>query len=147
MKETETGEVFDGDKLNICFLELERFDNYLDKNSDLKEQWCWIFNNLAKFAKRPENLDSSFDPIIKDADTHKLSISEKLKYMEALHLNERERQVVYEGGYIIGHTEGKAEGKAEGLAEAARAMLAKGIDVETIAECTGLSPEQIKAFK
>lgn len=147
MKETETGEVFDGDKLNICFLELERFDNYLDNNSDLKEQWCWIFNNLAKFAKRPENLDSSFDPIIKDADTHKLSISEKLKYMEALHLNERERQVVYEGGYIIGHSEGKAEGKAEGLAEAARAMLAKGIDVETIAECTGLSPEQIEAFK
>lgn len=63
--------------------------------------------------------------------------------MEALHLNECERQVVYEGGYIIGHT----EGKAEGVAEVARALLVKGIDVETIAECTGLTPEQIKAFK
>ena len=36
--------------LNICFLELERFDNYLDKNTDLKKQWCWIFNNLATYS-------------------------------------------------------------------------------------------------
>ena len=50
MLEKGTYEVFDGDKLNICFLELERFDNYLEKNSDLKEQWCWIFNNLATCA-------------------------------------------------------------------------------------------------
>ena len=48
--------------------------------------------------------------------------------------------------------EGKAEGKAEGLAEGmakeklniARNMKAKGADVAFIAECTGLSVEEIE---
>ena len=50
MRERETHEVFDGDKLGICFLELNRFDDYLDKDSDLKRQWCWIFNNLSNYS-------------------------------------------------------------------------------------------------
>ena len=37
--------------------------------------------------------------------------------MEALHLNERERTVVYEGGYIIGKKEGLEEGEKKGCAK------------------------------
>ena len=43
--------------------------------------------------------------------------------------------------------QGEAKGRAEGKAEAARAMKAKGLDVTTISECTGLSEEQIDALK
>lgn len=150
MKECETNEIFDGDKLNICFLELNRFDNYLDKNSDLREQWCWIFNNLAIFVERPDNLDSSFDDIIKDAGTRRLSTEEKLKYMEALHLNERERIVIHEGGYIIGHMdgleEGEAKGEAKGIAKVARNMLADGVLPEKVAQYTGLTVEEVEAL-
>ena len=50
-----------------------------------------------------------------------------------------------------GRAEGKAEGRAQGLAEGevkgihktARNMKAKGISVEMIMECTGLSAEEI----
>ena len=69
---------------------MARFDNYLDKHADLKKQWCWIFNNLATSVRRPDNLDSSFDDIIKDAGTRRLTTDQKIKYMEALHLNERD---------------------------------------------------------
>ena len=151
MLERETHKVFDGDKLSICFLELNRFDNYLDKDSDLKRQWCWIFNNLSNFAVRPEHLDPSFDDIIKDAGTQKLSTEQKIKYMEALHLNERERLVIHEGGIIIGREEGKAEGiaigKAEGIAEVARNLLKMGMPVEDIAKATSLSEEEINALR
>lgn len=150
LKENETNEVFDGDKLNICFLELERFDNYLDKDSDFREQWCWIFNNLANFVQRPASLDSSFDDIIKDAGTSKLTAEQKKAYMEALHLNERERIVVHEGGYIIGHMdgleEGRAQGRAEGRAEMARKMLAKHFSISDISEITGLSEDEIRGL-
>ena len=139
MRESETNEVFDGDKLNICFLELNRFDNYLDKDADLKKQWCWIFNNLATFVERPDNLDPTFNDVIEDAGTGKLSNQQKLKYMEALHLNERERLVIHEGGIIIGRANEKVA--------IARNMLAKGFDLETIAECTGLSEEEVLALK
>ena len=156
MLERETHEVFDGDKLNICFLELERFDNYLDKNTDLRRQWCWIFNNLANFVSRPECLDPSFDDLIRDSVTVKLSTKEKLAYMEARTLSERERRVIREGGYSQGREdglaeglergreEGREEGKAEGIMLSARKMLASGMSREDVARILGMAPGQLE---
>lgn len=141
MMENDTHEVFDGDKLNICFLELLRFDNYLDKDADLKEQWCWIFNNLATFVERPDHLDSSFDAIIQDSTTAHLSKKEKEKYMEALHLNERERLVIHEGGYILG----KEDGLKLGRAESARKMIAAGFQKEEVLRLLDLREEDLQA--
>ena len=85
--------------------------------------------------------------------------------MEALHLNERERTVVYEGGYIIGKEDGLAEGlekglqqgreeglqqgreeKAEAIAQVARNMLSMGLAVDVVAQATGLTKEQLEAL-
>ena len=67
--------------------------------------------------------------------------------MEAL----RYQRSVIKTGWIEGKAEGKAEGlaegKAEGLAEGQRLIATKfkkqGICIETIAQCTGLSIEEI----
>ena len=136
--ESETHEVFDGDKLKLCFLELDRFRNYLDNNSDLKEQWCWFFNNLSNFAVRPECLDPSFDDMISKSSTRNLTLEEKLAYMEARTLNERERLVIREGGYI--------EGAEHTLQSVALAMVNDGMSPELIAKYTGLSIEAIKSL-
>lgn len=137
-------------RLNFCFLELQRFDNYLDKNADLKKQWCWIFNNLATFVERPANLDSSFDSIIEDADTSALTADQQNEYMNELKLSERERLVVYEGGIEIGRLEGMEEGMEKGMEKErkknAKSFLSLGVPVETIAKATGLSEEQILAL-
>jgi len=153
MRELETGEIFDGDKLRICFLELNRFEHYLDKNSDLKEQWCWIFNNLCKFAERPSNLDSSFDDLIEDARIQKLTKVDRKDYMKALEVSERDRKVIYEGGIIVGRHQGREEGREEVKAEwlkekqdAARAMKADGVSIDQIQKYTGLTPEDIEAL-
>ena len=143
MMERETHEVFDGDKLNICFLELTRFDNYLDKDADLRKQWCWIFNNLAIFAERPEHLDPSFNDIINDAGTGKLTTKQKQQYMEALHLNERERLVIHEGGIIIGREEVRDEWRKQTMANV-KTMRGKGFNTSTIAECLGISQEEVE---
>ena len=139
MMERTTHEIFDGDKLQFYFLELERFDYYLDSQSDLKEQWCWIFNNMAIFAEKPAALDASFDGIIDDASTRRLTLEEREAYMEARHLNEREKYVIFEGG--------KQEGIEIGLEKVAKKMLEKNYSPETISELTGLSEEEIKALK
>jgi len=43
-----------------------------------------------------------------------------------------------------GRNEGREEGRAEGVAQTARSMKSKGLPVELISECTGLTPEQIE---
>ena len=107
-------------------------------------------NNLAIFAERPRELDKSFDPLIEDAQTNKLTPMEKEDYMKSIELTEHERLVLYEGGYEYGREDGLAEGmekgRIEGLKDTARAMLAKGLDAGIVAECTGLSLEEIKTL-
>ena len=81
-------------------------------------------------------------------------MEEKIKYMEALHLNERERLVIHEGGYIIGKQDGLEEGRAEGLAkglakgkaEVAKNLLEMGVPTETVSKATGLSAKEIAAL-
>lgn len=53
-------------------------------------------------------------------------------------------------GLREGHDEGLAEGRSEGLLEgkleAAKAMKARGFDLDVIADCTGLCKEQLEAL-
>ena len=46
--------------------------------------------------------------------------------------------------FELGEARGKIIGKAEGKAEIARAMLAKGMDMEVISELTGISIGELK---
>ena len=71
-------------------------------------------------------------------------------YIAAM-LTEREKQNLvapyFEEGLLKGRKEGREEGSAKRSLEIARTMLAKGFDVATISECTGLSEEEIAALK
>jgi predicted transposase/invertase (TIGR01784 family) len=122
----------------------------LDKDSDLKKQWCWIFNNLSIFAERPDNLDSSFNDLIEDARIKRLTKMDKDKYMEALQISDRDRKVIYEGGIIVGKHLGREEEAAKARAEklvSAKAMLDDDVDIAKIAKYTGLSVEEVEALK
>jgi predicted transposase/invertase (TIGR01784 family) len=56
-----------------------------------------------------------------------------------------------ETAHLDGLAEGKVEGKAEGekakAIDVAKTMLAKGFDVETIAEITKLTTQEVAALK
>ena len=63
---------------------------------------------------------------------------------DAIHTSKLEGRIE---GLAEGKAEGIAEGKAEGLAEGLRQVASKmkeaGVDIATIATCTGLSEETI----
>ena len=62
-------------------------------------------------------------------------------------MNERTTPIIGEAYFKDGYnTGGKAEGKAEKRAEIAKAMLSKGMAVETISELTGLSSNVIQTL-
>ena len=107
---------------------------------------------------RPENLDPSFDDIIDESSTRKLSMKEKLAYMEARTLNERERLVIREGGYIQGFDDGIEKGIEQGIEQGraqgadeerkayTKALLAAGVSAETIASALGMSVEEVQGL-
>ena len=98
--------------------------------------------------------NSVFQKLAEIADVSSLTKEERLHYDEALR-KYRDTLCVLEGaeqrglkrgreeGLAKGLAKGRAEGLAEGRIEAARNMKAKGLPVDLIAECSGLSPEEI----
>ncbi|MCI6522062.1 MAG: hypothetical protein MR448_01275, partial [Parabacteroides sp.] len=91
-----------------------------------------------------------FQKLAEIADVSSLTKEERLHYDEALR-KYRDTLCVLESaeqrGLKRGREEGLAKGRAEGLAkgrtETARNMKAKGLAIDLIAACSGLSPEEI----
>lgn len=111
-----------------------------------------------------------FDKLLEVADVANLSKDERVLYDEALkryrdykntidYAEEKGIEKGMEKGIKIGEAKGlakglakgKAEGRAEGLAKGkaqeqrqiAANLKTQGVDIETIAQCTGLSVEEI----
>ena len=89
-----------------------------------------------------------------------LSEDEKIQeYMEAIEKQRRDqwaresyvRREGREEGEKKGREEGEKKGREEGerkkQKEVALQMLAKGLDISTICECTGLSEEEVRAMQ
>ena len=58
-----------------------------------------------------------------------------------------QKEYARQEGIAEGEARGRLEGLAEGRSEIARAMLARGMDVATVAEITGLDESQIKSLQ
>lgn len=99
-----------------------------------------------------------FDKLLEVADVASLSRDERILYDEALkryrdykntvdYAEEKGIEKGIEIGKAKGRIEGIAKGKAEGKAEEQRLIATnlkkQGINPETIAQCTGLSVEEI----
>ena len=95
-----------------------------------------------------------FQKLAEIADVSSLTKEERLHYDEALRkyrdtlcvLESAEQRGLkrgHEEGLAKGLEKGRAEGLAEGRIEIARNMKEKGLAIELIAACSGLSPEEI----
>ena len=94
--------------------------------------------------------NSVFQKLAEIADVSSLTKEERLHYDEALRkyrdtlcVLESAEQRGVKRGREEGLAKGLAKGRAEGRIETARNMKAKGLPVDLIAECSGLSPEEI----
>jgi hypothetical protein len=115
--------------LQFFFLELPRLTKVWDSLETNLERWCYLFGNLNNFAKVP-NDPAGFDEVFEIARTGELDKNKLKKYLASM-LNEYDIYVI--GEYY----------RREGIIQVAKAMVAKGMPTETIAEVTGLSEEAI----
>ena len=141
---------------------LNEFDQFVKRQ--LTEQQCkaqtdyWLCNivNLRNMnGPVPfQDMQPAFKAFGNEAEWANMTPAERDYYQHQLDMWytnwaawEYNREEGYEKGLAAGRAEGRAEGEAAGLekgrAEIARAMKAKGIAMEVIAECTGLTAEDI----
>ena len=157
LKELNTGREL-SDKYTFVFIELGKFNKQLqelDKHNIL-EGFYYCLKHISKLQERPLELQQEIiGKLFEAARVAALQPEEFEEYIGTM-VTERDIKNYVSYAHEKGKEEGKAEGLAEGLAEGeaigeikgihktARNLKAKGISVELIMECTGLSAEEVE---
>ncbi len=121
--------------------------------------WCRIFRNIANFAAMRDDKEGHFREVVKEMKVGGLSEKEMIEYFSDMYTLE-DIQPYIDGGHELGYRKGREDGRAEGLVKGIEKGMEKGreeerlsivlkmksinIPVETIAEVTGLSVEEIE---
>ena len=158
LADRDTGRMF-SDKIRQVYLELPWFTKEPDDCETDFERWLYLLKHMDTLERMPFKARKAvFDKLLEVADVANLSKDERILYDEALkryrdykntvdYAEEKGIEKGIEIGKAKGRIEGIAKGKAEGKAEEQRLIATnlkkQGINPETIAQCTGLSVEEI----
>ena len=135
------------DKLEFVFVEVSKFDKSEDELETDLDKWLYLLKNMSTLLERPATLrDRVFGRLFDVAEYARLDDKERKNYVNAMNTaRDTYNQIAYalKKGHKEGHDEGREEGREEKAYEIARKMIAKGLDVDTIAELTGLTKDEI----
>ena len=131
------------DKLEFVFVEVAKFNKSEDELETDLDKWLYLLKNMSTLLERPAALrDRVFGRLFDVAEYARLDDEERKNYVEAMNTaRDTYNQIAY--AHETGHKEGREEGREEKAYEIARKMIAKGFDVDTIAELTGLTKDEI----
>ena len=150
-------------KFEIHILELEKVKEEYKKNKENKKAQWLLFLDDPETKEVKEIMEKNED--VKEAviEVRKLSQDEQLQ--REAELREKaimDEKAIYQAGLDNGKEEGRAEGRAEGheegraegekightkaIKEMAKKLLKQDMKIETIAEITGLTIEEIEAL-
>ena len=151
-------------KFEIHILELEKVKEEYKKNKENKKAQWLLFLDDPETEEVKEIMEKNED--VKEAviEVRKLSQDEQLQ--REAELREKaimDEKAIYQAGLDNGKEEGRAEGRAEGheegraegekightkaIKEMAKKLLKQDMKIETIAEITGLTIEEIEKLK
>jgi hypothetical protein len=116
------------------YLELPKFTKTIEELVTDFDKWCFLLRHLSELTDRPASLQEKFfRKVFELADIAKYSTVEAAAYEESLKVYRDLKNVV-----DTAFDEGKAEGTQQKAIEVAKRLKDAGVDIETIARCTGL---------
>lgn len=151
--DNKTKEVF-YDKLTFIYLEMPKFNKTEDELTSMFEKWLFVLRNLSRLMERPKALQERiFTKLFEAAEIAKFTKLEYDSYEESLkayrdwkNTIDTEKKISWEEGHEKGREEGFEEGQEKKTIEMARNLKVKGIPINIIVECSGLTEEQINAL-
>ena len=151
--DNKTKEVF-YDKLTFIYLEMPKFNKTEDELTSMFEKWLFVLRNLSRLMERPKALQEHiFTKLFEAAEIAKFTKLEYDSYEESLkayrdwkNTIDTEKKISWEEGHEKGREEGFEEGQEKKTIEMARNLKVKGIPINIIVECSGLTEEEINAL-
>jgi len=144
--EKRTGEIAP-ESISVIFVELGRFTKEDDTQlSGEYESLFYLLKHVHEYDQIPERLMVGMNKDLVRASEIAAFDEVKRNQYESDMMNEMDYAQIREDAEVKGYARGKEEGMNEGKEEVARNFLARGVDINIISECTGLSVEQIKAL-
>ena len=123
------------DTLTEVYLEMPKFTLKLSDCDTLYKKFLFVLNNIDILERLPKELNEQiFQKLKSIVEIERMTPDERLAYELSLS-TERDLYACMETKY--------QEGMEKGKVEVAGKMKSQGIPVETIAQCTGLSVEEI----
>lgn len=127
------------DTLTEVYLEMPKFGLKLSECDTLYKKFLYVLNNIDILERLPKELnDQIFQKLKSIVEIERMTLDERLAYELSLS-TERDLCACMETKY----EEGMEKGKAEEQRLIAANFKKQGVNIETIAQCTGLSVEEI----
>lgn len=161
LMDTRTKEVF-YDKLTFIYLEMPKFNKSEDELNGMFEKWLFVLRNLSRLMERPKALQERiFTRLFETAEIAKFTKVEYDAYEESLKVYRDWKNTIdtaelkgEKKGFKKGHKEGLEKGEKIGIEkgekrkaiEMAQRLKDKGVAINIIVECSGLTEEQINAL-
>jgi len=135
------------DNLNMIYVEIPKLKKEKkDLNTHL-EWWLYVFQNLSQLQEIPPKLKGDvIERVFEKAEFINLPKVEQDKYHKNLKVY-RDLINSIDTAFSEGEKKGKVQGEKSKAIKIAKKSLAKGMDIDTIAEITELSVEEIKILK
>ncbi len=132
--------------ISVIFAATGNFNKDIDDCHNDVDKWMF----LLKHSTRIMNFSDSFQSEVFKRVLEVLKISSFTTEEFDMYYTEEElkaiRQAQDEAAIEYGEKKGFARGKAEAKRETAKNLLALGVDINIIAQATGLTPEEIQAL-
>ena len=131
------------DKLEFVFVEVAKFNKNEDELETDLDKWLYLLKNMSTLLERPAALrDRIFGRLFDVAEYARLDDEERKNYVESMNTaRDTYNQIDFALNKGIGI--GLEMGCEKKACEIAQKMITKGLDVDTIADLTGLTKEAV----
>lgn len=139
-----TGKVFNEIKMKQIYISFPLFSLSKEECKSSFERWIYTLKNMNLFEQSPfKEEQEAFLRLLDVANVNSLSEKERAIYEENLK-NYRDWYATIDYAQTEGIEKGMQKGRQEEKLQIARKMKEQGLDSELIAQCSGLSVEDIE---